>query len=324
MSSDIQKYNNWKAITESDYVTMFIKTWFAFVSTLRELYPKKSIEDIIGKGDNVFINPFLNDFKDKYSTYNKLQPILRYILTVYQYGREYVLKNKRYIRFFVEDFYATNQAFVYKETIENEVECTIRKAAGQKIVLHVKYLDSKYEKDKKPLIIDVKIHFDGLLSNDTVEKLKDEFIDDETSFIEYFAKELSKKASKKFLDEFAQIDLSYLSKKDLQYIEGLTSQSINAIIEKSIMQMTDYSLQKDQYLLSQSPCPNFIYKVKNNEEIDKNETYVWFIKFVYFLRNALFHEIIDPLESFWQNLFKNAYLALKEILDGNIAYLNEK
>lgn len=40
MSKNVQKYENWRAITESDYVTMFIKTWFAFVATLRELYPK--------------------------------------------------------------------------------------------------------------------------------------------------------------------------------------------------------------------------------------------------------------------------------------------
>ena len=33
-------YDNWKAVTEADFVTLFIKTWFAFVSTLRELYPQ--------------------------------------------------------------------------------------------------------------------------------------------------------------------------------------------------------------------------------------------------------------------------------------------
>ena len=46
MSENVQKYENWRAITESDYVTMFIKTWFAFVATLRELYPKENLEDI--------------------------------------------------------------------------------------------------------------------------------------------------------------------------------------------------------------------------------------------------------------------------------------
>ena len=42
------------------------------------------------------------------------------------------------------------------------------------------------------------------------------------------------------------------------------------------------------------------------------------------MRNALVHEIIDPLDSFWQDIFKHSYLALKEILDGNINYFIEK
>lgn len=40
--------------------------------------------------------------------------------------------------------------------------------------------------------------------------------------------------------------------------------------------------------------------------------------------NALFHEIIDHLDAFWQEIFKHSYLALKEILDGNINYFLEK
>ena len=37
MSDNEQKYKNWKAITESDYITMFIKTWFAFIIQKRIL-----------------------------------------------------------------------------------------------------------------------------------------------------------------------------------------------------------------------------------------------------------------------------------------------
>ncbi len=51
---------------------------------------------------------------------------------------------------------------------------------------------------------------------------------------------------------------------------------------------------------------------------------VWFLDFVYRLRNALFHEILDPLAPEWQLVFKNAYLVLKEIVDLNIDFLNSK
>ena len=63
MRNDIGKYTNWRAITESDYVTMFIKTWFAFIAALRELYPNISVftEDGMPRGDR----PFTNTFKEK-------------------------------------------------------------------------------------------------------------------------------------------------------------------------------------------------------------------------------------------------------------------
>lgn len=58
------------------------------------------------------------------------------------------------------------------------------------------------------------------------------------------------------------------------------------------------------------------------ETLRKNSI-LWFLDFVYRLRNALFHEIIDPLDEEWQIIFKNAYLVLKEIVDLNINELNK-
>lgn len=34
-----KKYEQWKAITGSDFVTLFIKTWFTYIASLRELNP---------------------------------------------------------------------------------------------------------------------------------------------------------------------------------------------------------------------------------------------------------------------------------------------
>lgn len=47
----------------------------------------------------------------------------------------------------------------------------------------------------------------------------------------------------------------------------------------------------------------------------KNAGVEWFASFVYALRNALFHEIISPLDEEWQIIFKSAYLVLKKISD---------
>mgnify|MGYP007084564972 CR=1 FL=1 len=63
---------------------------------------------------------------------------------------------------------------------------------------------------------------------------------------------------------------------------------------------------------------------KNLYEILKTNSILWFLDFVYRLRNALFHEIIDPLDEEWQIIFKNAYLVLKEIVDINIVEIEAK
>ena len=81
---------------------------------------------------------------------------------------------------------------------------------------------------------------------------------------------------------------------------------------------------KENILFTQLPCANFIHKIENNERVDEIDTYKWFLNFVYFMRNALFHEIIDPLNTFWQEVFKSSYMVLKEILDGNIKYFLDK
>ena len=38
--SEIQTYKNWKAVTEADFVSLFLKTWFAYISTLRVMFPE--------------------------------------------------------------------------------------------------------------------------------------------------------------------------------------------------------------------------------------------------------------------------------------------
>ena len=48
----------------------------------------------------------------------------------------------------------------------------------------------------------------------------------------------------------------------------------------------------------------------------------WFASYVYSLRNALFHEIITPLDEEWQTIFKSAYLVLKQVSDVCIATIN--
>ena len=74
-----EKYLNWLSLIETDYITMFIKTWFTFLASLQELidnmkgrsigdsqildeYKNKLFEDIAIQIDEEFIKNVLNAY----------------------------------------------------------------------------------------------------------------------------------------------------------------------------------------------------------------------------------------------------------------------
>ena len=324
MSDNVQKYENWRAITESDYVTMFIKTWFAFVATLRELYPKDNLEDVIGKGDKVYLNPYLNDFQNKFYHYNNLDVVKDNILKVYKLGRCFTIENSKYNRFFSEDFYAVNKAYAWKQETD-DYELSIKYSGDTEICIHAKYLDKDFYIDGKPLIISVNVDISDLISSENLSETQiSTFIDDESAFIEFVTKGITDRASLNFIDQIT--NGNYDSKFDSKVLARLNSITlmINASLVQELALMKEPNIIKEDVLFSQLPCVHFMYKVEDGQTVPEIDAYKWFLNFVYFMRNALFHEIIDPLDSFWQEIFKHSYLALKEILDGNINYFLEE
>ena len=70
MNEDRKKYEQWKAITESDFVTLFIKTWFTYIASLRELNPDVKVfteEGMPRGGDKLFLNAFKDGIMNKVS-----------------------------------------------------------------------------------------------------------------------------------------------------------------------------------------------------------------------------------------------------------------
>lgn len=324
MSENVQKYENWRAITESDYVTMFIKTWFAFVATLRELYPKETLEEVIGKGDKVYLNPYLDDFQNKFYHYNKMDVVKDNVLKVYKLGRRFTLENPKYNRFFSEDFYAVNKTYSWKQETD-DYELSIKYSGDTEICIHAKYLDKDFYIDGAPLIIFVKVNISDLISSEDLTKAQiSKFIDDESAFIEFVTKAIIDRSSLRFIGQITNGD--YNSKFDSKVLARLnsTTLTINNNIVQELSLMKEPNIVKEDVLFSQLPCVHFIYKVEDGQRIPEIDTYKWFLNFVYFLRNALFHEIIDPLDEFWQDMFKCAYLALKEVLDGNIRFFIDR
>lgn len=322
MSKDIEKYTNWRTITESDYVTMFIKTWFAFVATLRELYPKENLDDVIGKGDNAFIKPYLLDFGNKFLAYNDLKQTLSNILRVYELGREFVLKNEKYNRFFLEDFFEFHNKF--SSSIKTEsYYINLQKKAGNVISVKTVFLDAEFDGEGKKLTLSIEYDYSDILEIKFNIIRANALIEDESLYIKEFSYWLYDKISIDFVGQFMSLKLKEkYGEKIFDKIQTLFIQEILQSIKSIIYKMQQSTVDNSEKLLYQLPISNFTYYAKNNiiDSTYDELVFKWFINFVYFMRNALFHEIIDPLDQFWQEIFKNSYLALKEILDGNIAY----
>lgn len=108
-------YDNWKAITESDFVTLFIKTWFAFVATMRVLHPLHETDTNIA-GDGKYILKYKDDFYTKYMDYMSFDNVKDDFYRVYKDGFKIVAD--KYPNYIFKDYYQINAAFSY-ENIEH-------------------------------------------------------------------------------------------------------------------------------------------------------------------------------------------------------------
>lgn len=338
MSKDIEKYTNWRAITESDYVTMFIKTWFAFVATLRELHSDISVFTVDGmpRGDRPFTSKFKEIDLVNVAEAIDLRNFSDIILNLYKPSREKVAQI--FPQYFLTTFYRINEDFHYQET-------------------NVEYLDS----DDEPKKIKDRTHIDLTITNrfTLVVKIQTSGIYNKKSYNANIRLDINMKtiidtidlSNKTNIDEMRYNQAFYKKlyeeiqnqtylwmEENLQgkYTEALTRLVFSKIrfclmkIGKQIdlnfnLPYINASVPENEYvILKQRPISLFsqLLTKSNSEEEDKyifqklkEDAYLWFIDFVVSLRNALFHEIIDPLDEEWQLIYKNAYLALKELLD---------
>ena len=115
-------YKNWKAVTEADFVSLFIKTWFAYISTLRTMFPEAANKRGDGK--------YLNAYKDNYRTIGSKKlvvddQIMAAMEQVYREGRKIIMK--QYPEYYLWDFYRVNEDFEYtfKDVPPNKSDCLI-------------------------------------------------------------------------------------------------------------------------------------------------------------------------------------------------------
>ena len=335
MTENKYPYDNWKSITESDFVTLFIKTWFAFVSTLREMYPAE-IPYYQATGDSRYISPYKREFSQNIAYRLNYADIKYHLYEVYKHGMKIIAD--RYPRFIVDDFYSLNLSF--KETASEEFSleggfsgkfvCTVKCASAETLTATImctnKSYRTKVDKDYAP--IGVSVDYSAILMA-IVQEIEDrQFVLTEASLIERFYEKLFDAISDAFFSEINNAKTSIPEKGNKRFLKvfdamlAFCARALNAMKASCL----NAQFSAEHKLLSQMPITNFLQSIEDGEEMtlaDKEKAYLWFISFVYRLRNALFHEIIDPLNDEWQVIFKNSYHVLKQVVDQNIWRLKQ-
>lgn len=342
-----RKYEQWKAITESDFVTLFIKTWFSFIAVLRELNPDVDVftEEGMPRGDK----PFLNAYK------KSIMPFVQKKINADDFAQElfamYPISMRKVMdvfpQYFFQTFFQINQEFSYEEkTIDQDKAGSIKERYQANLHIidkhmlkfyfgisgqfrNTKYNESiKNEIDLRPII------------QATVEKHR---------YYSHFLNEIQ------FLHDFYDAVMGEIAGTLRHYIDvTLPKKGFNQTVTRKIKnaclrlntalrlrfeynyryphEVDPLAAQNSYAIIYQVPFNGFnrldqenIYESQRGEyaPLITTKAVDWFANYVYALRNALFHEIISPLDEEWQVIFKSAYLLLKQVSDICISYISQ-
>ncbi len=347
-------YKKWKSITETDFVTLFIKTWFAYISTLREMFP----EAYNRIGDKKYLNSYKEFYiKEGYKRLEIDDVIMKEIENVYKEGKNIILTN--YPEYYFWDFYKINDSlnYLYKNIDPDDKNGT---------VINMKINKKRMTKNKYTLFgfisfwVTIRnkgynelIKFSVKLT-DIIEEMeqiikKDNLISERqylNILIEKIKKDIFNQVQMEYNDKLQEFSdkklLSQKYKENLLLVSAEIRKIFNINIKNDI-EKDDIEIMKEEndfciikqrpnnYFIEDRELPIIPIDKDINSKIEKKykslirqkrkDSIIWFLDFVYRLRNALFHEIIDPFDEEWQIIFKNSYLLLKELVDININYL---
>lgn len=347
-------YKNWKAVTEADFVSLFIKTWFAYISTLRVMFP----EAYNRRGDKKYLDEYKKFYKS--TGYKKLsvdENMMGSIEKVYREGRNVIVN--QYPEYYLWDFYNINEEFyyTYRQLPPDKSECLIvglkmNRNRGTKwsfLVTGFVRLFGKYYGEEYNENINFKLNISDIL-NKSPQQIKDNPNISEQAYLSWLLQEVNNSITHEIIQSFkGMYEGASYGKRVVMKIHDLEKQAISAVWsvfslnakDESTKTQEEMGISRNTYeMIRQRPLNYYLYHtdtpwVPNREmvasekrwyqdlnELLKTNSVLWFLDFVYRLRNALFHEIIDPLDEEWQIIFKNAYLVLKEIVDLNIEVID--
>lgn len=269
-------YDNWKSITESDFVTLFIKTWFAFVSTLREMYPAE-IPYYQATGDSRYISPYKREFPQNIAYRLNYADIKYHLYEVYKHGMKIIAD--RYPRFIVDDFYSLNLSF--KETASEEFSleggfsgkfvCTAKCASAETLTATIMCTDKLYRTkvDKNYAPIDVSVDYSAILMA-IVQEIEDrQFVLAEASLIEHFYEKLFDAISDAFFSKINSAKSSIPEKGNKRFLKVFDAMLAFCARALNAMKVSCLNPQfgAEHKLLSQMPITNFLQSIEDGEEM---------------------------------------------------------
>lgn len=162
-------------------------------------------------------------------------------------GRQFILENPKYNRFFAEDFYAINKSYSWKQTTD-DFELSIKYSSDTEISIHAKYFDRELYIDGTPLIIACKIDISDLISSENLLDVQiSKFIDDESAYIDFVTKGIIDRSSLSFISQITNGDYnSKFSHKVLARLNA-TTLSINANLVQELTLMKEPNIKRKMY-----------------------------------------------------------------------------
>lgn len=311
MEIKIGKYNNWRTSIEGDYFSLYIKTWFAFLSTLHELYPEK----INSVGDGSLIRHSSETIQVPLNYDEQISPAIKLMFR----AAENVMKSD-FQDYYFSSFYELNKVYRFRQKDINrhisflanrtKIDFTptntgIKKRTKDQLYFEIRSKQKQFLTHLKPIIGQNETYTLNV-TIDLGEIIKDKTYDDKFSIINLAKKNL-----------YDKIDTLFLSRGHTQKQKEKAFVFFEKIIESSFQYWAQNFKSDDIF----KKLPNRNYP---DSETSKKQTLKWFIKYSYKLRNVLFHIIIDPFDKNWQPIYKNTYIALKELVDYNIKTIKEK
>ena len=292
-------YENWLVSLDSDNFSMFVKTWFAFLASVRELVLAQAREEekatlVDAHGDK----KFLESYKKGLSSIELTQIMQDNILEAFASSREVV--RAEYPEYYFQTYYKKIAPFSFckKESIslgglQYKFDVDVRTDSL--------FFGILVESEK----VSQKLQSKYIRSEIPISLLPGTMIDNQGDFYAHIKARLQDGLFKQIRSSIRPVEADRIKKNLAALCQFLVSQHLSSDAGGVDLYNSTFHVWCDEHKIV---------------DMDLKE---WFIGFCYSLRNVLFHRTIDPFDNRWSGVMKSCYQGLREFLLANIKILSE-